>query len=106
MCKQEGLHQINLLSPASEKVTEAEFRARAYGQKKMDQINKKIMQEGLRPTATTFQTQKDFLRNAINECSRSARTFEKFQNLLLQDYNISIISQRGRYRYLHPDRDR
>ena len=106
MCEREGFHQIDLLSPAPEKVTEAEFRAKAHGQKKMDRINKKIMQEGLRPTATTFQTQKDFLRNAINECSRSARTFEEFQNLLLEDYNISVISQRGRYRYLHPDRDR
>lgn len=106
MCEREGLHQIDLLSPAPEKVTEAEFRAKAHGQKKLDRINKKIVQEGLRPTATTFQTQKDFLRNAINECSRSARTFEEFQNLLLEDYNISVISQRGRYRYLHPDRDR
>ena len=106
MCEKEGLHQIDLLSPAPEKVTEAEFRAKAHGQKKMDRINKKIMQEGLRPAATTFQTQKDFLRNAINECSRSARTFEEFQNLLLEDYNISVISQRERYRYHHPDRDR
>ena len=106
MCEREGLHQIDLLSPAPEKVTEAEFRAKAHGQKKLDQINKKIVQEGLRPTATTFQTQKDFLRNAIIECSCSARTFEEFQNLLLENYNISVISQRGRYRYLHPDRDR
>lgn len=106
MCEREGLHQIDLLSPAPEKVTEAEFRAKAHGQKKLDRINKKIVQEGLRPAATTFQTQKDFLRNAINECSRSARTFEEFRNLLLEDYNISVISQRGLYRYLHPDRDR
>ena len=106
MCEREGLHQIDLLSPAPEKVTEAEFRAKAHGQKKMNWINKKIVQEGLWPAATTFQTQKDFLRNAINECSRFARTFEEFQNLLLEDYNISVILQRRRYRYLHPDRDR
>lgn len=106
MCEREGLHQIDLITPAPVKVTEAEFRAKAHGQKKLDQINKKIVEEGLRPTATTFQTQKDFLRNAINECSRSAGTFEEFQSLLLENYNISVISQRGRYRYLHPDRDR
>lgn len=106
MCEREGLHQIDLLSPAPGKVTEAEFRAKAHGQKKLDRINKKIVQEGLRPAATTFQTQKDFLRNAIKECSRSAGTFEEFQSLLLENYNISVISQRGRYRYLHPDRDR
>lgn len=34
------------------------------------------------------------------------KTFEEFQSLLLEDHNISVISQRGRYRYLHPDRDR
>lgn len=106
MCEREGLHQIDLLTPAPVKVTEAEFRAKAHGQKTLDRINKKIVQEGLRPAATTFQTQKDFLRDAIKECSRSAGTFEEFQSLLLENYNISVISQRGRYRYLHPDRDR
>ena len=34
MCEREGLQQIDLLSPAPEKVTEAEFRAKAHGQKK------------------------------------------------------------------------
>ncbi len=106
MCEREDLHQIDLLSPAPEKITEAEFRAKAHGQKKLDRINKKIVQEGLRPAATTFQTQKDFLRNTIKECSHCARTFEEFRSLLLENYNISVISQRGRYRYLHPDRDR
>ena len=105
MCEREGLHQIDLLSPAPEKVTEAEFRTRARGQKKMEQMNQAIKKEGLTPTATVFQTQKDFLRKAIKECSRGARSFEEFQDLLLEDYSISVISQRGRYRYLHPDRN-
>ena len=104
MCEREGLHQIDLLSPAPEKVTEAEFRAKSRGQEKMEKINKKITAEGLKPSATTFQTQKDFLRKAIKDCSREAKNFEEFQSLLLENYNISVISQRGRYRYLHPDR--
>lgn len=58
MCEREGLHQIDLLSPSPEKITEAEFRAKSRGQEKMDKINKKITAEGLRPSATTFQTQK------------------------------------------------
>lgn len=105
MCEREGLHQIDLLSPAPEKVTEAEFRTRANGQKKMEQMNQAIKKEGLTLTATVFQTQKDFLRKAIKECSRIARSFEEFQDFLLEDYNISVILQRGRYRYLHPDRN-
>ena len=106
MCEQEGLHQIDLLSPAREKVPEAEYRAKIRGQKKLDQVNKKIKAAGIKPAATVFQTQKDDIRNAVAECSRSAGNFEEFQNLLLENYNISVISQRGRYRYLHPDRDR
>ena len=94
MCEREGLHQIDLLSPAPEKVTEAEFRIRARGQKKIEQMNQAIKKEGLTPTATVFQTQKDFLRKAIKECSRGTRSFEEFQDLLLEDYNISVISQR------------
>ena len=43
---------------------------------------KKVMamceREGLRPAATTFQTQKDFLRDAIKECSRSAGSSRVF----------------------------
>ena len=29
-----------------------------------------------------------------------------FSRFILDRYNISVISERGRYRYLHPDRDR
>ena len=68
----------------------------------MEKINNKITAEGLKPSATTFQTQKEFLRKAIKDCSREAKNFEAFQSLLLENYNISVISQRGMYRYLHP----
>src|SRR5699024_643773 len=106
LCEREGLHQIDLLSPAPEKVTEAEFRAKIRGQKKLEQINQVIVRKGLKPVSTTFQTQKDFLRKAIDECSGSVRNFKEFQSLLLEKHNISVILQRGRYRYLHPDRNR
>lgn len=68
MCIQEGLHQIDLLSPAETKVTQAEYMAQKSGQKKLEEINKKIIADGLKPTSTTFQTQKQELRNAIEEC--------------------------------------
>ena len=60
----------------------------------------------MKPTASTFQTQKDFIRNAISEIAKTATTFDQFQSLLLDRYNISVTRERGRYRYLHPDRDR
>lgn len=106
MCEREGLHQIDLLAPAPEKVTEAEFRAKARGQKKLQQVNQEIIQKGFKPTATTFQTQKDSLRTAIEECSKSAKSFKEFQSFLLENYNIGVISKRGRFSYLHPNRDR
>ena len=106
MCIQEGLHQINLLSPAETKVTQAEYMIQKSGQKKLEETNKKIIADGLKPTATTFQTQKQELRNAIKECSPHSKSFREFQSLLFEKYQISVIEERGRYRYLHPDRDK
>ena len=106
MCQREGLHQIDLLAPAKEKTSEKEYRAKTRGQKKLEQVNQKIREAGMKPTASTFQTQKDFIRNAISEIAKTATTFDQFQSLLLDRYNISVTRERGRYRYLHPDRDR
>lgn len=106
MCEGEGLHQIDLLSPAPEKLSEKEFRAKSRGQKKLEEVNQKIEQSGMKPASTIFQTQKDELRNAIERCSEKAKSFEEFQALLLEEYNISVLLQRSRYRYLHPGRDR
>lgn len=106
MCQREGLHQIDLFAPAKEKTSEKEYRARTRGQKKLEQVNQKIRDAGMKPTASNFQTQKDFIRNAVSEISKTATTFDQFQSLLLDRYNISVTRERGRYRYLHPDRDR
>lgn len=106
MCEREGLHQVDLLSPAPEKITEKEFRAKERGQKKLEQVNKEIKESGLTPASSVFQTQKERIRKAVSECSRSAKSFEDLQALLLENYNISLTLQRGRYRYQLPDRDR
>lgn len=106
MCKQEGLHQVDLLSPAAKKITQQEYMAQRSGQKKLDELNKQITADGFKPTTTIYQSQKQVLRNAIDECSSIAKSFEEFQSLLLENYNISVIESRGRYRYLHPDRDK
>ena len=106
MCNREGLHQVDLLSPAPAKITKEEYWAKAHGQDELDKVNEKIRAAGLKPTSTVFQTQKQFLRNAIDECSKISRSFDEFQSLLLDRFNISVIEKRGSYRYLHPDRDR
>ncbi|MBS6194501.1 MAG: relaxase/mobilization nuclease domain-containing protein [Clostridiales bacterium] len=106
MCEKEGLHQIDLFSPAPEKMTKEEYWVKTHGQEKLDKLNQEIISDGLQPVQTTFQTQKQYLRDAIDECARISKDFEDFQSQLLDKYNISVIQQRGTYRYLHPDRFR
>lgn len=106
MCNREGLHQVDLLSPAPAKMTRGEYWAKTHGQDELDKVNAKIRAAGLKPASTVFQTQKQFLREAINECSQLSGSFDELQSLLLDRFNISVIEKRGSYRYLHPDRDR
>lgn len=106
MCDREGLHQVDLLSPAHAKITREEYWAKTHGQDQMDKTNEKIRAAGLKPASSVFQTQKQFLRNAIDDCSQLSGSFDEFQSLLLDRYNISVIEKRESYRYLHPDRDR
>ena len=76
-CQQEGLHQIDLLAPAERKITQKEYQA-----------------------------QKEYLRNAIDECAATSNSFDEFQSKLLEQFQISVIEHRGRYSYLHPDRQK
>ena len=76
-CQQEGLHQIDLLAPAERKITQKEYMA-----------------------------QKEYLRNAIDECAATSNSFDEFQSKLLEQFQISVIDHRGRYSYLHPDRQK
>ena len=50
-CQQEGLHQIDLLAPAEKKITQKEYMAQKHGQQKLDEINQKIIEDGLKPTS-------------------------------------------------------
>ena len=62
-CQQEGLHQIDLLAPAERKIAQKEYMAQKHGQQKLDEINQKIIEDGLKPTSTVFLTQKEYLRS-------------------------------------------
>ena len=55
-CQQEGLHQIDLLAPAERKITQKEYQAQKHGQQKLNEINQKIIEDGLKPTSTVFLT--------------------------------------------------
>ena len=59
---------------------------------------------GITPHKTKFETQKDFLRNAIDKASASARSLEEFQKQLSDNYHVTLKISRGRFSYLHPER--
>ena len=46
------------------------------------------------------------MRNAIDECAATSNNFDEFQSKLLEQFQISVIEHRGRYSYLHPDRQK
>ena len=106
MCRREHLHQVDLLHPAEQHIPDREYRAAQYGQKKLSAQNKEIIKAGLVPRVTVFQTQKQYLRNAIDQVSESAASFEDFASRLFEQYQITVTETRGRFSYLHPDRSK
>ena len=106
ICHREHLHQVDLLAPAEKKITDREYRAIQRGQKKLDERNRQILADGLTPRKTVFQTQKEFLRNAIKEAADSSCSLEEFQKLLLEKYSVRLKTSRGRFSYLHPERSK
>lgn len=105
-CIRENLHQIDLFQPAEKKVTDQEYKARRHGQENLDRLNEKIIADGLKPRTTVFQTQKDYLRNAIEDISSTAQNMAEFQNGLSEKYKIILTDKRGRFSYLHPERNK
>lgn len=90
LCQRENLYQVDLLSPAQHKITEAEYWLQKRGQKELEDINEQIIADGMNPMETTFQTRKQFVRNAVSEISSSAISFEDFQSQLFEKYNTQM----------------
>ena len=106
LCQREDLHQVDLLSPAAVRITEEEYRAQKRGQENLDKLNAEIRAAQMIPRYTTFQTQKQFLRDAITETANSSSSLEEFRQLLKEKYGIEVKEQRGVFSYLHPDRNK
>ena len=104
MCQKEGLHQVDLLTPAERKITEKEYWAQRRGQEKLDKLNQKMREDGITPKETKYQTEKQFLRDAIDNAASIAKSPEEFSKILEEKYRIIFKISRGRYSYLHPDR--
>lgn len=106
LCQREQLYQVDLLSPAKDKVTDKEYWAKRRGQEKLKETNERIRQAGLNPKNSSFQTQKQYLRDAIMDAAASAKSLEEFRRLLRERYQIELTDKRGRFSYLHPERDK
>lgn len=106
MCTANGLNQVDLLTPAERKISEKEYWAKRRGQKKLNKHNAQLEKKGLTPRQTTFQTEKQYLRDAIDTVASQAISQEDFSRLLSEKYNITFKVRRGRYSYLHPNRSK
>lgn len=54
--------------------------------------------------AGDYQTEKQFLRDAIDDAASTARSPEEFSKILDEKYHIIFKISRNRYSYLHPGR--
>ncbi len=106
LCLRENLHQVDLLTKAERKVTEKEYHTKRSGQKKLDERNRQMISEGITPRTTVFQTQKEYLRTSIEQAAASAHDLKEFEQILSEKFNIKFKISRGRFSYLHPDRDK
>ena len=104
ICRREHLHQVDLLAPTKQNITEKEYWFKRRGQKKLDEQNRLMSAEGSLPRNTKFQTEKEYLRNSIDAAASSVYDLEEFQQELLDKYQIQLKISRGRFSYLHPER--
>lgn len=102
LCQREFLHQVDLLSPSRTGVTEAEY----WAQRRLNEKKQEIEKEGFTPNPTKFQTQKQLIRDAVAVAREKAISYEDFQDILQDEYNIFVKTQRGRYSYLPPERNK
>ena len=87
LCHRENLHQVDLLRHAGKRITDREYYANKRGK-------------------TRFQTQKDYLRKAIEDASSFSKNEDEFRRILEEKYHVTLKISRGRYVYLHPERSK
>ena len=104
MCQQEGLYQIDLLHGSRNRITEREYWAQRQGQKKLDEENTALIENGIEPKQTKYETDKSILRKQIRAALAKSKTLDQFVDILLEDYGVAVKESRGRFSYLTPER--
>ena len=126
MCRARGLNQVDLLSPARERVSDREYwaqrrpeikeraeigaeRNRGAGassayESRYQEAKAASEHDGAKPSR--YQTQKQQIRAAVRDVQSRAVDFDSFAELLGSEYAIGCKISRGRITYSHPERDR
>lgn len=106
ICERENLHQVNLLEKADRRVTDREYYAQKKGQRELDQTNREIRADGLEPVQTKFQTVKEEIRHAIEDCAKISSSEDEFINWMKSEYDIDVKESRGRWSYRPEGREK
>lgn len=131
MCRKRNLHQVDLLDPAKERVTEREYwaqrrleiRERLDAERSADTVPDKAAkgnpeterQTGENETSresenhenpSRYHTHKQQIRAAVRDAAGRATDFESFATILEADHGIAAKMSRGRITYKHPERER
>lgn len=105
MCHHEKLHQVDLLAPAPKKITDREYRAAQHMKQETAGSSGQLSADSAQKPSV-FQTQKQFLRDAIEDAAHHAHTAAEFEKILFEKYGVLLKESRGRFSYLHPDRSK
>lgn len=90
ICEYENLYQVDLFSPPKLRVVEREYWAK---------------HRGLRNNKD-FKTDKENLREIINEVLSRSKSLADFETYLYNDYKIEVKYSRGKIMYFIPDRQK
>ncbi|MBQ8935101.1 MAG: relaxase/mobilization nuclease domain-containing protein, partial [Oscillospiraceae bacterium] len=104
MCREQGLHQIDLNKRAKQNIPDKEYWAAHRGQERLNQKNEAIRSIGGKPAETKFQTELSRIRQAIDDVKAKCSTVEEFMIALKQEYSITVTESRGRWSYLPENR--
>lgn len=82
------------------RVTDAEYHAKQNDQRQIDLANEERAAQGLQPSQTKYETEKEKIRAAILDTITCSADAEEFRRKLLAMYGIQVNESRGRWSYL------
>ena len=72
ICDREHLSTVDYSLPTEKKVTDREYRAKRDGQEKLEETNRAVLADGLKPRRTKYETIMDQIREAVDYAAREA----------------------------------